>query len=77
LTPPEVETNLVWLQVDSDLGTAKEVAAALQKRNILVHAAGPQTIRMVTHLDVSAADCEYVADTIRKVVPRLVPARAG
>ena len=75
LTPPEVETNLIWLEVDSDLATAKEVAAALKKRDILVHAAGPQTIRMCTHLDVSAAQAERVAETVRQVVPRLVPAR--
>jgi threonine aldolase len=75
LTPPEVETNLIWLAVDSDLATAKEVAAALKKRDILVHAAGPQTIRMCTHLDVSAAQAERVAETVRQVVPRLVPVR--
>jgi threonine aldolase len=75
LTPPEVETNLIWLVVDSDLATAKEVAAALKKRDILVHAAGPQTIRMCSHLDVSAAQAERVAETVRQVVPRLVPAR--
>jgi threonine aldolase len=75
LTPPEVETNLIWLAVDTDLATAKEVAAALNKRTILVHAAGPQTIRMCTHLDVSAAQAERVAETVRQVVPRLVPVR--
>ncbi len=28
LTPPEVETNFVWFEVDAKLGTAKQVAEA-------------------------------------------------
>jgi threonine aldolase len=75
LEPPEVETNLVWFQVDPDLGTAKDVAAALKQRGILVHAAGPHTMRACTHLDVSAAQAERVADTIRQALPTLTPAR--
>lgn len=72
LTPPEVETNLVWLQVDPDLGTAKDVAARLKDQHILVHAAGPQTLRLCTHLDVSAAQAERVADTVRRALRHLV-----
>src|SRR5581483_1670520 len=29
LNPPEVETNLIWLQVEPDFGTSKDVAATL------------------------------------------------
>lgn len=74
LHPPEVETNLVWFQVDPDLGTAKEVAAELKQRGVHVHTPGPQTIRACTHLDVSAAQAERAAETIRRAVPRLTPA---
>jgi threonine aldolase len=66
LDPPEVATNLIWFEVDSDLGTAKQFASALRERGILVHTPGPQTIRACTHLDVSAAQAERVADTIRR-----------
>src|SRR5437588_1608 len=52
LEPPEVETNLVWVEVESDLGTGKEVVAALKQRGVLIHHAGPQTFRACTHLDV-------------------------
>jgi threonine aldolase len=65
LVPPEVETNLVWFQADAALGTAADVAAALKRRGIRVHPAGPQTLRACTHLDVSAADAERAAATIR------------
>jgi threonine aldolase len=75
LDPPEVETNLVWFKLDADLGTAKDLAAALKQRGVLVHVAGPQTIRACTHLDVSAAQAERAAETIRQAARRPVPAR--
>jgi threonine aldolase len=75
LDPPEVETNLIWFKVDPDLGTAESVAAVLEQRGILVFASGSHTIRACTHLDVSAAQAERVAETIRKAVPRLVPVK--
>jgi threonine aldolase len=73
LDPPEVETNLIWIEVDPDLGTAKDVAAALKEQGVLVHTPGPQTLRACTHLDVSAAQAERAAETIRRAVPRLAP----
>jgi threonine aldolase len=66
LTPPEVETNLIWFQVERERGTAKDVAAALKERGILVHVAGPQSLRACTHLDVSAAQAERAAEMIRR-----------
>jgi threonine aldolase len=74
LTPPEVDSNIVIFQVDPDLGTAQELADALKARGVLVIATAPQTIRAVTHLDVSAAQAERAADLVRKVVPKLTPA---
>ena len=66
LDPPEVETNLLWFEVDPQLATAKEVVAVLQQRGILIYAAGPYRLRACTHLDVSAAEAERVAETIRQ-----------
>jgi threonine aldolase len=74
LDPPEVETNLVWFEADAELGTARAVTAALKQRGVLVHPAGPQTMRACTHLDVSAAQAERAAETIRQAVRRLAPA---
>lgn len=70
LKPPTIETNLIWLEVEPELGSARDVASLLRQHGILVHTPGPQTIRACTHLDVSNADAEFVAETIRKVVPR-------
>lgn len=68
LTPPQVDTNLVWFQVDPDLGTSREVAASLKERGVLIHTPGPQTMRACTHLDVSAAQVERAADVLRRTV---------
>jgi threonine aldolase len=72
LDPPEVETNLIWFQVDPDAGTADDLAAKLKQRGVLVHMAGPQTLRAATHLDVTAAQAERAAETIRRAVPALI-----
>jgi len=69
LDPPEVETNLVWFQVDAELGTAAEVAARLKPHGVLVGVGGPQTLRACTHLDVSRAMCQRAADVIRQYAP--------
>lgn len=70
LEPPEVETNLIWFRVAKDLGTAKEIGARLKQAGILVHVAGPQKIRACTHLDISRADAERAAETLRKVIAK-------
>src|SRR4051812_3252024 len=67
LDPPEVDTNLIWFSVDPSLGTAGDVAGTLQGRGILVHAAGPQVVRICTHLDVSATQAERTAAEIRRL----------
>jgi threonine aldolase len=76
LSPPEVQTNLVWFAIDPELGTSRDVALALKERGVLIHAVAPQVARACAHLDVSAAQAERAAETIRRAVPRLVPARA-
>jgi threonine aldolase len=76
LESPEVDTNLIWFEVDPELGTAKDVAALLRQRGILIHTPGPQTMRACTHLDVSAAQAERAADTIRQTLRQRVPARS-
>lgn len=67
LTPPEVETNLVWFEVAPALGTAKEVAGRLREKGVLVAALGKTVIRAVTHLDVTREQCQKAADAIRSL----------
>lgn len=72
LDPPEVDTNLVWFKVDPKLGTAKDVAARLRELGVLVSASGPQRMRACTHLDVSKAQAERVAETLRTAIAKPV-----
>jgi threonine aldolase len=76
LTPPKVDTNLIWFEVDKELGTAQDVKRTLQEQGILVQAAAPQTMRACAHLDVSAAQAERAAGAIRLIPSLLRYARA-
>ena len=75
LVPERVETNLVWFEVEREVGAAA-VAAALKAQGVLVSAGGPTALRACLHLDVSAAQTEQAADAIRRVVPKLMPVPA-
>ena len=55
--------------------TGQSVADALKQHGVLVHPAGPQTLRACTHLDISALQAERAAEIIRKSVPGVVPVR--
>jgi len=72
LDPPDVHTNLVWFEVEPELGPAKDVVAKLKARSILIGGGDGRVLRACTHLDVSAADAERAADTIRKTLRRPV-----
>lgn len=74
LVPPDVHTNLVWFEIDPDLGSAKDVFARLKERGVLVGNGGERVLRACTHLNVSAADAERAADIIRKTLRRSVAA---
>ena len=69
MTPPEVETNLVWVYVEPEMGSVKEVAARLKQQGVLVHASGPK-FRACAHLDVSREQAEEAADMIRALAPQ-------
>ena len=74
LDPPDVQTNLVWFEIDPELGAAKDVQATLKKHGVLVSSTAPHYCRASTHLDVSAAQAERAADVIRNAVRQTVPA---
>jgi threonine aldolase len=68
LHPPEVETNLVWFEVDRDRhGTPQEVTRRMKEQGVLMSALGETTVRAVTHLGVSRADCERAAELLRRM----------
>jgi threonine aldolase len=67
LDPNVVDTNLVWFDVDPALAPAPTIAERLRERGVLVHIAGPRTLRVVTHLDVSSSQTASAAEQIRMV----------
>jgi threonine aldolase len=70
LEPLEVHTNLVWFEVEPQLGEVKDVLAKLKSRGVLVGGGDGRVLRACTHLDVSAADAERAADVIRTTFRR-------
>jgi threonine aldolase len=66
-----VETNIVIFRVEPKLGSAAEFVAELKSQNVLCLAIGPQQVRMVTHLDVTEAQCTEAAKIIRETATRL------
>lgn len=70
LEPPEVQTNLVWIEIDPELGTAKDVQDLVRQQGVLLNSTAAQVCRACTHLDVSAADAERAAEAIRRALRR-------
>jgi len=62
-----VDTNLLFFRVDPAWGTAEEFSAGLKRRGLLVLATAPDTIRAVTHLDVTAEDVDRAIEILKEV----------
>lgn len=67
LRPAQVETNLVVFHVDERLGTSTEFSARLEERGVGAIPFGPQLMRAVTHLDVTAEDVDRAAMVLAEV----------
>lgn len=62
--PAQVQTNIVYLE----RVPAAAVVDALRARGVLAAAMDAGTVRLVTHGDVSSADCGHAADALRRVL---------
>jgi threonine aldolase len=51
------------------------LAARLKERGVLVSAFGPDSIRLVTHLDVSRGNCVDAADALTEEIEAAVAAQ--
>jgi threonine aldolase len=71
LQPDTVETNIVIFRVEPRLGSAAEFAAELKTQNVLCLSISPTQVRIVTHLDVTEAQCIAAAKIIRETAGRL------
>ncbi|WP_374446122.1 low specificity L-threonine aldolase [Stella sp.] len=68
IDPPEVETNIVFLDLAASGVDAATVSARLRQAGIRIMIEGPTRMRAVTHLDVSRAGVEKAADALAHAV---------
>ncbi len=64
-----IETNIVIFFLEGKWAPAQEVVAKLASHGVLAGAAGPSSIRMVTHADVGDADVERALRAFEEISP--------
>ena len=62
------ESNLVFFEIDAELGTAVQLSAALAERGVRIGPMGGQRLRAATHLDVSADDIQTTVDAVKDCI---------
>ena len=63
-----VQTNIVVFHLGDDAPDGATVAARAKERGVLLFPFGARTLRLVTHLDVTRAQCEEAAAVLRAVI---------
>ena len=64
-----VQTNIVVFHLPPTLAIdAPTLSAQARARGVFVNAFGPRTVRAVTHLDVTRAQCEHAAGVLRELL---------
>jgi threonine aldolase len=74
-----VQTNILVFELAPEAPTAEALVAAARARGVLMFAFGPRRIRLVTHRDVSRAQCEQAAGILRELIESAAcqPSSAG
>ena len=68
--PDEVETNIVFAEIPSDLMDAEEFVMELAAEGVRVNPPRDRRIRLITHHNVSADDIEAAGAVVRRVLGR-------
>ena len=63
-----VQTNIVVFGLTADAPDAATVISRAGERGVLLVAFGPRVLRLVTHLDVTAAQCECASDVLAEII---------
>jgi threonine aldolase len=79
LDPARVQTNILVFELAPEAPKAEALVAMARARGVLMFAFGPRRIRLVTHRDVSRAQCEQAAVILRELIESTAcqPSRAG
>jgi threonine aldolase len=68
IDPSKVVSNILFFDVSGTGLASYEVSKRLGAQGVLANGTNPQTMRMVTHLDVDRAGCERALQVVREVV---------
>ena len=71
LLTAEVDTNIVFIEIDPSLGTAADLVTMLQNEGVLTLAITPTRVRAVTHLDVDTTAMRRAAEILSRVAESL------
>jgi threonine aldolase len=63
-----VQTNILIFRLSPDGLDANTVTAKAAEKGVLMFALGKNTIRIVTHLDVTAEQCKQAADILTEII---------
>ena len=67
INPEKVKTNIVIFDVSATGMTSDEILRRLRDQNVIGSAVSDSIVRLLTHMDVTRADCEQAAEIIRQV----------
>ncbi|MGH9533955.1 MAG: threonine aldolase family protein [Terriglobales bacterium] len=70
LDPSRVQSNIVIFGTAKTGEPAAKLVEKLAGRNVLAGAAGPDAVRLVTHLDVSRPQCEAALEVLQALLAR-------
>jgi threonine aldolase len=68
IDPADIETNLVFFDIDPELGNAAQLGGRLLEHGLKMGAMGPQRLRACTHLDISRDDVLQAAEIVKECV---------
>jgi threonine aldolase len=68
VNPDEVETNIIFFEVQSAGRSPADIAGDLKKAGLLVSPVGGSRFRAVTHLDISTADIRQAGAILNRVL---------
>ncbi len=71
--PDQVETNIVMIDTTSTYLDAAELVTRARAEGVFAGAVGPQTVRLITHLDVTADDCRKAGETLARILTKPAP----
>ena len=68
IDPSKAVSNILFFDVSGTGLASYEISKRLAAQGVLANGTNPQTMRMVTHLDVDRAGCERALQVLREVV---------